>query len=418
MSVDRVLPYYVGICIISLFTGVAYETDELVVRPFDIMIGVALIFTIAAAARRGYARRLDKGLPYYLFATLYLYRGLSGLVMTGPVLAVKELIQGFEFLVLIHLVAQAVKEKENRMRFLQTLYVGFGILALAVAIIHVVNGQYTGYKYIHALTPLSSGSPKVAYGFFGLLAAVFWASDQDRWYTFPVFGLAILLALLSGERKGWVALAAGGVGIYYVASNLRVGRVIKNLFSVRTFAVAAVLVVSVSAALNYDYTRENLESFQDTYSFVVNSGFDYVPVRPGQRQDVGRYNGLVFVIDALSRHPVFGVGTEGGKEAVEEIPNPGVDITTGHGEYQRYALENGLLGLFLYVAAWILILIETIQYSRKLFRRDSLTSLFIVGFAFYSITVNMFMGGGAHNIVFMSLSIGFLVSLSSKKRTH
>ena len=411
MSIDRILPYYIGISIVSLFTGIAYKTETLVLRPFDVMIGVALVVTAGAAARRGYARRLDKGLPYYLFAALYLYRGLSGLVMTGPVLAVKELIQGFEFLVLIHLVAQAVKEKESRMRFLQTLYAGFGVVAVGTALPHIAVGQYSGYKYLGAVEYTSGGASKYAFGLFGFMATVFWASDRDRWYTFPVFGLALLLTLLSGERKGWVALAAAGVGMYYVASNLRMGRVLKNLFSVRAFAVAAVLVVSVSAALNYNYTRENLRSFQDTYSFVVNSGFDYVPVRPGQRRDVSRYNGLVFIADALSRHPVFGVGTEGGKEAVEEIPNPGVDITTGHGEYQRYALENGLLGLFLYVAAWILILIETIQYSRKLLRRDSLTSLFVVGFAFYSITVNMFMGGGAHNIVFVSLSIGFLISL-------
>jgi hypothetical protein len=111
MSIDRILPYYVGGCTVSLFTGIAYETETLVLRPFDVMVGVALVVTAGAAARRGYARRLDKGLPYYLFAALYLYRGLSGLMMTGPVLAVKELIQGFEFPVLIHLVAQAVKRK-------------------------------------------------------------------------------------------------------------------------------------------------------------------------------------------------------------------------------------------------------------------------------------------------------------------
>jgi len=411
MSIDRILPYYVGVCIVSLFTGIAYETETLVLRPFDVMIGIALVVTAGAAARRGYARRLDKGLPYYLFAALYLYRGLSGLVMTGPVLAAKELVQGFEFLVLIHLVTQAVKEKESRMRFLQTLYAGFGVVAVGTALLHIAVGQYSGYKYLDALEYTSGGASKYAFGLFGLMAAVFWACDRDRWYTFPVFGLALLLTLLSGERKGWVALAAAGVGMYYVASNLRMGRVLKNLFSVRAFAVAAGLVLAFSVAYNYDYTRGNLESFQDTYSFVVNSGFDYVPVRPGQRQDVGRYNGLVFIADALSRHPVFGVGTEGGKKAVEEIPNPGVDIATGHGEFQRYALENGLLGLLLYVTAWVLILLEAIQYLRRLPRRDYLTSLFVVGFVMYSIVVNMFMGGGAHNIIFMALSIGFLSSL-------
>jgi hypothetical protein len=399
MSVDRVLPYYVGICIVSLFTGIAYETDELVVRPFDVMVGVALIFTVAAAARRGYARRLNKGLPYYLFAALYLYRGLSGFVMTGPVLAVKELIQGFEFLVLIHLVAQAVKGKENRLRFLQTLYVGFGVVALGTALLHISDGKYSGYKY------LPGGEQKYAFGLFGLMAAVFWASDRDRWYTFPVFGLALLLTLLSGERKGWVALAAAGVGMYYVASDFRIWGIFRNIFRARSIAVAVVLIAALYMGYNYGYSREQLEGLKNTYNLVIESEFDYVYSRG---QDVGRYNGLVFISNTLSRHPMFGVGTERGKEAVEEIPNPGVSIATGHGEYQRYALENGLLGLFLYAAAWILILVRAIRYSRRLLRRDHLASIFTIGFIVYSVVVNMFMGGGAHNIMFMAVSIGFL----------
>jgi len=408
MSIDRILPYYVGVCIVSLFTGIAYKTETLVLRPFDVMIGVALVATAGAAARRGYARRLDKGLPYYLFAALYLYRGLSGLVMTGPVLAVKELIQGFEFLVLIHLVAQAVKEKESRMRFLRTLYAGFGVVAVGTALPHIAVGQYSGYKYLDALEYTSGGASKYAFGLFGLMAAVFWAYDRDRWYTFPVFGLALLLTLLSGERKGWVALAAAGVGMYYVASDFRILGVFRNIFRARSIAVAVVLIAALYMGYNYGYSREQLEDLENTYNLVIESEFDYAYSRG---QDVGRYNGLVFISNALSRRPVFGVGTERGKEAVEEIPNPGVSIATGHGEYQRYALENGLLGLFLYVAAWILTLIGAIQYSHRLLRHDYVASLFLIGFITYSIVVNMFIGGGAHNIVFVSLSIGFLISI-------
>jgi hypothetical protein len=63
MSIDRILPYHIGISIVSLFTGIAYKTETLVLRPFDVMVGVALIVTAGAAARRGYVRRLDKGLP-------------------------------------------------------------------------------------------------------------------------------------------------------------------------------------------------------------------------------------------------------------------------------------------------------------------------------------------------------------------
>ena len=414
MSIDRILPYYVGGCIVSLFTGIAYETETLVLRPFDVMIGVALIFTVAAAASRGYARRFDKGLPYYLFAALYLYRGLSGLVMTGPVLAVKELIQGFEFLVLIHLVAQAVKVKDNRMRFLKTLYTGFGVVAVGTALLHVWEGQYSGYKYLAELGYTSGGAAKYAFGLFGLMAAVFWASDQGGGYTFPVLGLAILLAFLSEERKGWMALAAAAASLYYVASNLRVWNALKNLFRARSIAVAMLLITTVSIAYGYGYSRASLESIENTYSIVVDSEFEYASKR-GQR-DVSRYNGLVFTMDALSRRPMFGVGTESSKEALDKIPNPGVRITTGHGEYQRYALENGLIGLLAYMIMWLLILVTSLRFSVNFSRKDYISSIFIVGFVFYSVTVNMFMGGGAHNLLFVSVSIGFLYAVKYQNK--
>lgn len=413
MRIDRILPYYVGLTILSLFSGMAYDTGAIVLRPFDAMVGFGAFVIAGAASRRGYARRLQKGLPYYLFAALYLYRGLSGLVMTGPILALKELIQGLEFLLLIHMVAKATKEEEDRMSFLQTLYVGFGVIAVGSALLHVLNGQYSGYKYLADFGYTTGGAPKYTFGLFGLMALVFWVGGRKNTYTLAVLVGAIVLCLLSGERKGWVALAAAAIAVYYVDSNFNLWGMLRNAFRARYLALAGLIVVGGVAATNYEYAGWQLGSLERSYEMVVGGGFDYVPVRPGQRQDVGRYNGIVFIIDALSRHPVFGVGTGGGKEAVEEFSAPVEDITTGHGEYQRYALENGLIGVLIYVFIWVSIII----FIRKTFKDqlDHISRLFIFGFVFYSIIVNAFIGGGAHNIMFLSLSIGFVMSTIKTK---
>jgi len=410
MSVDRVLPYYVGTCIVSLFTGVTYETDVLVLRPFDVMIGAALVVTVAAAARRGYARRLDKGLPYYLFAALYLYRGLSGLVMTGPVLAVKELIQGFEFLVLIHLVAQAVKEKDNRLRFLQTLYVEFGVIAVVTALLHIAEGQYSGYKYLSQFGYTSGEGVKYVFGPFGLMAMVFWVSDQRERGALLVFALSLLLVVLSGERKAWVALLIAVMAIYYTKTNFRAKSFYKKLLHPKYILIAITIACTMYLGSNYEYSNRQLGNLRNTYNTLVVNDFGY---RYANETDVGRYNGLVFIYNTLSEKPVFGVGTERGKKVLESIAPSGIHISTGHGEYQRFALENGIVGLFLYVSIWVCLV-----FTIRKIQSNYLSSLFIVGFITYSIVVNMFMGGGAYNVMFLSLSIGFarMLELSTNNK--
>ncbi|MCS4150736.1 O-antigen ligase family protein [Salinibacter ruber] len=408
MRISRVLPYYVGICIVSLFTGIAYETETYVLRPFDVMIGIGVLLLAANASWRGYAQRLDKGLPYYLFALLYLYRGLSGLVMTGPVLALKELLQGLEFLFLIHLVVKSTKRQRSRRQFLQTLYVGFGGIAVVTALLHIANGHYSGYKYLYYFGYTTGDAQKYAFGLFGLMALIFWARDRKNTYTFLVLMGAISLTLLSGERKGWVALAAATVAIYYVQNNFRLWTALRSAFRARYLALAGLFVIGLILAANFRYAEKQLDSLGDTYAMVVEREFDYVPMGPGRRQDVGRYNGLVFLMDALSRYPIFGVGTERRKEAVSEIPTPNVYITTGHGEYQRYALENGLIGLLLYILIWCFVFKNVLKVKTNLYL-DYLSVLFIYGFMVYSVVVNMFMGGGAHNIMFLSVSVGFVV---------
>ncbi len=413
MRISRILPFYVGLCIVSVFSGIAYETETIVLRLFDVMVGLGVLLLAANASWRGYARRLDKGLPYYLFATFYLYRGLSGLVMTGPVLGAKELLQGLEFLFLIHLVVKATKHQNGRRRFLKTLFVGFGVIAVATALLHIANGRYSGYKYLDYLGYTTGGAPKYTFGLFGLMALVFWEDRRNAW-TLLVLAAALVLTFLSGERKGLVALTAAAGAIYYVDSNFNLWRMLRNAVRPRYLALVGLAVVGGIVATNFAYSGRQLEGLESAYEMVAARGFDYVPVRPGQRQDVGRYNGLVFVTDALARRPIFGVGTERGKEAIDAIPNPGVEITIGHGEYQLYALENGLTGLLLYISIWICIVAILL---REKFRHgvDYLSLMFVSGWVTYSIIVNAFLGGGAHNIVFLSLSIGVVISLRNTR---
>lgn len=399
MRVSRILPYYTGLSIVSLFTGISYDAGWIVIRPFDLMLAVALLVNMGVIAKRGEVRRLEKPLSYYLFAALYLYRGLSGLVMTGPVLALKELIQGFEFLMLIHFVARVTETKVNRSRLLRTLYIGFGLVAVVTAALHIAEGQYSGYKY------LPGGEQKYVFGLFGLLAFYYWIGSHKIKFTLPVLGLALILALLSGERKGWVALVPAVLTMYYVQSNFRVWRMLRDVFRIRYLVVVGLVIVGVLLSTRYDYAQQQFENLRGAYELVTRNEFSYVSL---PANDAGRYNGLVFVVDALSRYPVFGVGTERGREALNEITTPRVDITIGHGQYQLYALENGIIGLALYTLLWLSLIWKTL-YGTNYTRLTNKHHIISCGIIIYSVVINMLMGGGSINLLITALSIGMVV---------
>lgn len=408
MRISRILPYYVGVCIVSLFTGVAYDTGAIVLRPFDAMIGLGVFVMAGAAGRRGYVRRLQKGLPYYLFAALYFYRGMSGLVMTGPVLAVKELIQGVEFLFLIHLVAVATQQEQGRTVFLRTLLYGFSIISLATVLIHITNGRYSGYKYPHYLVDfITTGSPKYAFGLFGLLSVVFWTGREKLLWTM-VMSLALGFMLLSGERKGWVGLTAAAGTLFLVGNNLRIRRIVRSFLSVRALALVAVIIPVFYLVSQYEYSRRKLTGTVDVVRLVLSSDFDYKPAGMGGQSNVARYNGLVLMADVLSENPVFGTGTAQRTVAIDRFAT-GIPVATGnHGDFQRFAIDNGLVGLLLYVIAWILIFIRAVRHSKIFLTENKTYASFVAGFVSYSIVVNMLMGGGAVNIMFMSVSIGLI----------
>ncbi|MFB6224988.1 MAG: hypothetical protein ABEI13_00850, partial [Candidatus Paceibacteria bacterium] len=257
MTIRYISPYYVGFCILSLFTGIAYETGTVVVRPFDILIGMGMLVAIGKACRRGSVQALRKGAPYYLFAILYLYRGISGVVWSEPVLGVKELLQGIEFIFLIHLVTHATKRPDDRRRFLRTLHVGLGIIAVVTALLHIVNGRYSGYKFLAELGYTATQPQKYAFGLFGLTAFVFWMGERKNVHTLSVLVVAILLCFLSGERKGWMALVAAVMAIYYAAADFRVWAMLRSVFRVRYLTVIGLIVLGSMLASNFEYVGEN-----------------------------------------------------------------------------------------------------------------------------------------------------------------
>jgi len=402
MAMKRVLPYYVGICAASLFSGIRYEVGPIVLRPFDALIVIGAILTVAAVSKRGYIQKIQDGGLLCLLVSLFLYRTVNGLILSSQSVAIKEGIQFLEFLIFIFILLEAVKGEKSARALIKTFYVVIGLICIGTAIYHIRSGQYSGYKY------LLGGAQKYAFGLFSLFSFVYWTYNKAIPRDLVIVIVSVTLLIMSGERKGWLSFATASIAVYLWGNSAYITGKLKRLVEPRLLVLYVVIFASIFVASRYEYSKAQINSLFNTYKLAKNSNLKYAYNRT---QDVGRYNGLVFVFKKIQEKPLFGLGTGSIKEYKTQVS---ADINPGHGSFQSYTVENGLFGLVMYTMVWIL----CIKKSWNIFpsyKRNNILRYLLIGFVVYSATINLFLAGGAINTLLLTMSVGLLLSFERLK---
>jgi len=409
MYVHRILPSYSAICVVSLFLGLNYEAGPVVLRPFDALVLGGGWLILAVSLLRGRIRRIRKNSVYSLFIVLYSYRILNALFLSGVSESIVEFVQACEFLVLIHLIAGCTKEKDDRRVFLQTLFISSGLIAVAVALWHVNQGSYAGYKKL--------GDSKLIFSLFALLAVVRHTSgkrDGGFWVFF-----AVLLALLSGERKGWVALAGSVAVVYMVVQGVSLRKMLTWMLRPRIiFAGSVLAAIGTGVAIQFEYVERQFTSIYDLYLIASEIELDVdLSQFETSGSNLARLYILLFAIRATLAHPIFGVGTGRWHEALSQMASTDDSrfMIGAHSEYQRLAVENGLTGLSLYITLWILAIRRAVRFARLSLANQQSSALAIVGLTVFGTLINFFLGGGALNTIYLALSVGLLLGLENDK---
>jgi hypothetical protein len=406
---NRFLARYAAFCVLSLFLGINYDVG-VILRPFDAFVAFGGMILVGRASVRGYIDRLKKPTVYYLFAATYFYRCANALFLSGMGAALKETLQIIEFLLLIHLIAVSTRSTKHRQVFFQTLFVGFGVMALATAAWHIGNGSYANYK---GLGPL-----KFTFSFFGLLALRDYLREKPKRFAALVLLGAILLTVLSGERKSWVALAGAGGGMYVFFRGGNIWQVLLNLLRPRVLVGGGtVLIATAAIGLQFEYVFGQFENMRDVYLLLSNFDLQMdLSAFETSGSNLARLYALLFTIRTTMAHPWFGVGTGRWLDEIKAASNSNGDtyVLGSHSEYQRFAVENGLTGLFLYVVSWVVAFRQATRIYRRSVspgvRSDALTVIGIIGFG---ALINFFLGGGALNTVYLALAIGLLVGFEN-----
>lgn len=404
---DRLLSRYTALCVLSLFLGINYEVG-IVLRPFDVLMAFGGLILVGRASVRGYIDTLRKPTVYYLFAAAYSYRCLNGFVLSGMGTAVKETIQVVEFILLVHLVATATRTSENRRRFLRILFIGTGVMAVMTVLWHVGNGHYTGYKEL--------GPPKYLFSFFVILAFGKYLEGRAGRFIRGVIFIALFLAILSGERKGWVAFVGGGGMMYFFYQGGRIYQALSVVLRPRVLVGGGVVFTGlIVTGLQFEYVSHQFETMRDLY--VLFSNFDLqmdLAAFETSGSNLARLYILLFTIRTTIAHPVLGIGTGRWSEALARTADAESSPMIGaHSEYQRFAVENGLTGLGFYVFTWAYALKRSVHLFRQNRNSKETGLLIVLGLSFFGVIINLFLGGGALNILFMALVVGLLVGLEN-----
>lgn len=322
--------------LLSLFTPIKVRLAVVELRPFDVLTCVlflGVLFRLAKLKAPQSWNGLVIMLPYLAWHAIsaYLYYFSNGLRETLQVLII--LLFACSVLSLLPVL--------NYRRLGLMLLVGMAAITAYNAEYHISHGYWTGWKRLNDLKFTFEFLPPVL-GFLILFsrrrAAYGW------WLAWIVFGGALIM---SGERK---AVIEYGVLTAALLSGRRV------VLAAPIFLALALALSAAGSSLKSGYLGEQFQSLarlgkspHDNYDMIVRGA------GPASLSNAQRIFAFHVGSQMLKGHWWLGVGTNAYQDRVKEefAFLPKYLLLGIHGEFWNILVQNGLLGLALYLTVWI-----------------------------------------------------------------
>jgi hypothetical protein len=384
--------YLIPLTITCLFLPFKTQFGPVQVRPFDAMVVVLLLVSVPQI-RLMFRTKISIGLLFIVaFLTIHV---LSAFSYTG-VNGLRELLQASLVLMLaflIHFHSERLDfEKAGRV-----LLIGC-ITVMAFNIIwHVGNGFWSGWKRLL--------DPKALFTLFPMLLGLFliFSHREQRqiyWLLWFVVGLAVFL---SGERKALLAFLILSVSFF--------GR--GQLRTMVPLVVVGLLALSIVSDLtNNRYLARQLDSVLNPSLTQLSLGAMAEGYSPTSMSNASREFQIRQSAEFISKYPLFGVGTNAYTDIVNmrfaSLPKY---LRAGvHNEFLRVLVENGLVGLLIYLSLWLVSIARVSRLMAYMTRRRIIdrtrARLFIVTAYIPSLFYVSFEASGTRVIM-----IGVVVSL-------
>lgn len=321
-----------ALALLSLFYGLKTETGLGYLRPFE-----PLTIACAGLTALMYGRGAVMFLPAVGAGALFLVWHTISASMVSVQNGLREGLQAASILVFVcALAVHCVRRPENRI----ARFFAIGIVAMAayVALWHIANGIFAGYKKL--------GEPKAAFLILPAIVAAMLGQRRLPAATRVVAVCALLVVmLLAGERKAFLCAA--------LFCALLMGL---SPFRLLLSAVAGVAAMTIAMAVDQSgYVAGQFRSFGALWSPDQNFGILSYELYPESISNAQRQFALQAGMEFLQRAPLVGIGVNGFTPAIAAAhpTAPGYLLVSIHSEFIRTAVESGLVGFALYIGAWI-----------------------------------------------------------------
>lgn len=335
---------------------------------------------------------------------LMLYFLVNGITKVNFSSIIKETIQLFEYIFLMHLIAEATNEPKKRKEFLDILFWGTGCIAFYSMLYNVGNGKYANYKDLD--------SPKHSFAFFALLGVVrFFTSHRKTLFQLMLVFLGLAMLLLSGERKGWLGFFVGGAFFTYLQLKSSITK--KNINGILTFftivggAAFAMILVLVSMP-QFEYLTRQLTSMTDVANVFSNTSSKYASLSDEER--IFMFN---FGIHLFQRYPITGIGIDEFKDYLVRETH-GMINHDAHNFYLKVLVENGVIGMILYMVPLILIFTELWKLTKSKIPHISKDARTVLALFFLGSVVNFFLAGKALSWLYVILPCGMILGMKKE----
>lgn len=324
----------ISLLFLSLFSNIKVQVDFLNIRLFYFV--TILFFLYFFFLPKSYNEKflgINYLIPFLIIHVLLSYNlGINNFL--------RELFQTVVLLFFFYTVKNSHKDIDFNKTFRYLLMSCILIIFITVTW-HISNGYYVGWKLL--------SDTRIVYTLFTILFFLYYQLyNKKKNLTFFLLSLLLFIVLvLSGERK------SVAIFIFLFTFSFYRGLGIKSVIIL--FLIYFLFSIS-SNYISNPYLKHKIETTLN----IMNTGkFNYA-YETGKIDDTDTYSNVqrTFSLhiskELISKNPIFGIGTNNYINYVEENYSflPGFMRWGIHGEFQRVTVENGIVGLFLYLFIW------------------------------------------------------------------
>lgn len=324
--------------IASLFSGIHHHFGSVKLQLSDPLA----ILTIFLAALKGFATpRVSRVTLIVLLAYLLDYL-VSALFVQLSLATTKFVQYSLVFAFLFTVFGYYRTRSSNRMLIISTMLI-LAILFVNVGW-HLTHGEFVGWKQLN--------EPKTIFIMLPLLLILLFSRFPHFWRPpLPLCAVCIsaLIILLSGERKAYI----------YAPIALLIWTEPRKLWRYGILSIAAIPLLWIAASADSSgYLHRQLTSLQVLISDETTKNISDSQLIDANRPTTLSNAERVFTNRRAAamwkRRPLLGIGTDAFELEMEQQSSIPEDFRLGiHGEFFRALYENGLVGLELYIAVWI-----------------------------------------------------------------